>query len=183
MVCKITSTDHRRKVERAFTFVELMVSSALGLVLATAVVSLSYFTSRSFAAMTNYTDLALSSRMALDKMSRDIRLQRVLTTYATNAISLQDGSGNTLQYIYNPNARTLISVSGAQTNTYLTQCDSLQFWIYQHAVISNTFDCYSPAFVTNARLVQVTWKCSRPILGVKVNTEVSESAEVALRNH
>jgi hypothetical protein len=160
-----------------------MVSSALGLLLGTAIVSLSYFTNRSFVAMTNYTDLALSSRMALDKMSRDIRQQRVLTAYATNSISLQDGSGNTLQYIYNPNARTLVRAQGGQTNTYLIQCDSLQFWIYQHTVISNTFDCYTPAFVTNARLVQVSWTCSRQILGVKVNTEVGESSEIALRNH
>jgi hypothetical protein len=177
------STEYQRKSQQAFTLVELMVSSALGLLLGTAIVSLSYFTNRSFVAMTNYTDLALSSRMALDKMSRDIRQQRVLTAYATNSISLQDGSGNTLQYIYNPNARTLVSAKGGQTNTYLTQCDSLQFWIYQHTVISNTFNCYTPAFVTNARLVQVTWSCSRQILGVKVNSEVGESAEIALRNH
>jgi prepilin-type N-terminal cleavage/methylation domain-containing protein len=183
MVCRITCTERRRKIRQAFTLVELMVSSSLGLVLATAIISLSYFTSRSFAAMSNYTDLALSGRMALDKISRDIRQQRVLTAYATNSISLQDGSGNTLQYTYNPNARTLVRVSGGQTNTYLTQCDSLQFWIYQHSVISNTFDCSTPAFVTNARLVQVTWTCSRQILGLKVNTDVAESAEIALRNH
>ncbi len=183
MVCRITCTKRQRTRKQAFTFVELMVASALGLVLTTAVLSLCYFTSRSFAAMTNYTDMALASRMALDKMSRDIRQQRLLTAYATNAISLQDASSNTLQYIYNPGARTLVSVSGGRTNTYLTQCDSLQFWIYQHTTISNSFDCYVPAFLTNARLVQVTWSCSGKIRGLKVNTEVSESAEIALRNH
>ncbi|HLH54792.1 MAG TPA: prepilin-type N-terminal cleavage/methylation domain-containing protein [Verrucomicrobiae bacterium] len=180
---RITCTERRRKLREAFTLVEVMVASALGLLLTTAVLSLCYFTSRSFAAMTNYTDMALASRMALDQMSRDIRQQRLLTAYATNAISLQDANSNTLQYIYNPGARTLVSVSGGRTNTYLTQCDSLQFWIYQHTPISNSFTCYSAAVLTNARLVQVTWSCSAKILGLKVNTEVTESASIALRNH
>lgn len=176
-------TKRHREQRRGFTLVELMVALSLGLLLATAVLSLSYFTSRSFAAMTNYSDLALSSRMALDKMARDIRTQRVLTAYATNTISLQDANSNTLQYIYNPNAHTLVAISGGKTNTYLTQCDSLQFWIYQHTVLSNTFNCDAPAFVTNARLIQVAWTCSRQIRGLKVNTDVSQSAEIALRNH
>jgi len=64
----------------------------------------------------------------------------------------------------------------------VTGCDSLQFWIYQHTPRSNSFDCYDPAYVTNARLVQVTWTCSRQMLGVKANTELVESAKIALRN-
>jgi Tfp pilus assembly protein PilE len=170
------------RASRAFTLVELMVASGLAGIVVTVVAMLAYFTSRSFVAATNYTDMALLSRMALDNMSRTIRQASQLTAYATNSITLKDASGNSFQYTFNPAARTLINVSGGQTNTYLTGCDTLQFWIYQRTPISNSFDCYSPAYVTNAKLVQVTWSCSRQILGVKVNTEVVESSKICLRN-
>ncbi len=183
MVCKITCTNRSGRSKHGFTLVEVMVSSAIGLIVATALASLTYFTSRSFVAATNYTDLGLYSRMGLDKMSRTIRQQVQVTSFATNSITLQDQSGLRTSYIYNPTARTLVSVSAGQTNTILTQCDTLQFWIYQRTPKSNSFDCYDPAYVTNAKLVQVTWNCSRTILSAKVNTEAMESAKICLRNH
>ena len=160
-----------------------MVATGVAGLVVTAIASLSYFTSRSFVAATNYTDMALLSRMALDNMSRTIRQSRQVTAYSTNSITLMDGSSNTVQYIYSPTSRRLTSVSGSTTNTYLTNCDSLQFWIYQRTPMSNTFTCYSPASITNAKLVEVTWSCSRQIFGAKVNNEVVESASICMRNH
>ena len=61
-----------RKGQAAFTLVEVMVSSALGLMVVTVVAMLSFFSSRSFVAMTNYTDLNMASEVVLDKMSREI---------------------------------------------------------------------------------------------------------------
>lgn len=168
---------------RGFTLVEFMVASALGLLASTAILMMWAFTTRSFAAAANYTDLALASRKALDTMSRTIRGAKQVTAYSTNSLTVKDASGNSTRFTYDPGTRTLITVSGGQTTTNLTQCDSLQFWIYQRTPISNTFECYTPAFVTNAKLVQVTWNCSRPILGAKVNTEAIESAKITLRNH
>jgi len=37
--------------------------------------------------------------------------------------------------------------------------------------------------VTNARVIQVTWNCSRQIRGTKATTESVESATITLRNH
>jgi prepilin-type N-terminal cleavage/methylation domain-containing protein len=168
---------------RAFTLVEVMVATALAGIALTAMALLSYFTSRSFVAATNYTDMALLSRMALDNMSRAIRQSRQVTAYSTNSITLVDAGGNTVQYTLDPATRTLINVSGGVTNTYLTGCNSLQFWIYQRTPMSNSLTCYTPANVTNAKLVQVTWACSRQIFGANVNNEVVESASICLRNH
>jgi prepilin-type N-terminal cleavage/methylation domain-containing protein len=167
----------------AFTLVEVMVATALAGIALTAMALLSYFTSRSFVAATNYTDMALLSRMALDNMSRAIRQSRQVSAYSTNSITLVDASGNTVQYTLNPATRTLINVSGGVTNTYLTGCNSLRFWIYQRTPMSNSLTCYTPADVTNAKLVQVTWSCSRQIFGANVNNEVVESASICLRNH
>ena len=174
-------TKHSRV--RAFTLVEVMVATGLATMMAAALVFISMFTSRSFVALNNYTDMELGSQLALDKMSKLIRQGRQVTACSTNSLSLVDSSGNPMQFNYDPVAKTLTVAASGQTNLYLTTCDSLQFWIYQHTPISNTFDCYAPAYVTNARLVQLTWSRSRPIVGTSQSTETVESAEVALRNH
>jgi hypothetical protein len=168
---------------QAFTFVELMVASALALMAATVIAFFSYFTSRSFVAATNYTDMNLASRMVLDQMSRTIRASELVTAYSSNSITVQDTSTNLIQFTYTPSSRTLNCVSNGQSTTYLTDCDSLSFWIYQRTPKSNSFDCYSPAALRNAKLIQVTWTASRTILGAKVNTETMESAKIVMRNH
>ena len=50
-------------------------------------------------------------------------------------------------------------------------------------MISNTFDCYDSANLTNARVIQVTWNCSRNIMGKKATTDNVQSAKIAIRNH
>lgn len=179
MECKNTSISRRRA---GFTLIELMVATALSMVVATAIGLLAFFSSRSFVAMTNYLEMAQFSRLALDKMSMEIRQAGRLTVYATNSLTFQDVNGNPLRFTYDSGSRRLFRISGGVTNTYLTECDALRFWIYQHTVVSNTFDCYAPAYVTNARVIQVNWKCSRPILGTKATTDSVLSATIVLRN-
>jgi type II secretory pathway pseudopilin PulG len=172
-----------RRHRGAFTLIEVLVATGLAGVVVTVIAMLAYFTSRSFVAATNYSDMALLSRMALDNMSRTIRQARLVKACTTNSITLLDANGNTVQYTLNPATRSLVNVSGGVTNTYLTGCNSLQFWIYQRTPISNSFTCYNTATVTNAKLVQVTWSCSRKIFGANVNNEVVESANICLRNN
>jgi prepilin-type N-terminal cleavage/methylation domain-containing protein len=183
MACRSTSIETRGRARRAFTLVEIVVAVAVGLLVAAAIVALTGYTTRSFVAMTNYLDMALSSRMALDRMARDIRQNYQVRAYATNSITLEDANGTVSQYVWNPSTRKLFCVTGGKTNTYLTECDSLRFWIYQHNVRSNELACWDPATVANARLVQVTWTCSRQILSAKVNTEAVQSTTIALRNY
>jgi len=116
-------------------------------------------------------------------MSREIRQARQLTDYSATRLTFRDVDNNPLNFIYDPESRTLARVSGGQTNILLRGCDFLQFSKYQHTAISNTFDAYDPAYVTNSKLIQVTWACSRTILGAKVNTESVQSAKIALRNN
>jgi prepilin-type N-terminal cleavage/methylation domain-containing protein len=182
MGSKGMSTKPGRRARAAFTLIELLVASGVAALASTAIIALACFTTRGFVTMTNYTDMALASRMTLDKMAQSIRQMSSLTAFATNSISLSGAGGAALSYTWDPTKRTLVCVNGGKTNIYLSGCDSLQFSIYQHTPKSNTFDCYDPAYVTNARLVQVTWTCSRELLGVKANTELVESAKIALRN-
>ena len=176
------SSLHRTAVG-GFTLVEVMVASAIGLVALAVMGSFSWFSSRSFAAVANYVDLDQASQLALDKMSREIRQAHQLTDYSSTSLTFADVDNNPLSFIYDPETRTLARVSGGATNTLLRGCDFLQFSKYQHTAISNTFDAYEPAYITNTKLIQVTWMCSRKILGAKVNTESVQSAKIALRNN
>ena len=172
-----------RKGSAGFTLIEIMVASAIGVLALAIVGSLSWFSSRSFAAIANYVDLDQASQFAFDKMSREIRQAQQLVAFTSTSISLSDVDYNPLSFVYDPETRTLVRVSDGQTNTLLQGCDFLQFSKYQHTTISNTFDAYDPAYVTNTKLIQVTWTCSRKILGAKVNTESVQSAKIALRNN
>jgi len=176
-------TTGSRRQQSAFTLIEVLLASAISLVLAGILAMFFAFSLRSFAAMTNYADMNQRSELALDKMSKDIRQARSLTAYTTNSLTFLDVNNNSLQYAFDSSKGTLVRVSGGVSTTYLTNCDSLSFWIYQHTPISNSFDCYVPGAITNTRVIQVTWHCSRKILGTKATTESVESATLSLRNH
>lgn len=177
MACRNTCT------KSGFTLVEMLMATGLGALVATALVTMLIFAMRSFAAMTDYTDMQMESRLALDEIAKEVRQTKLVTAYSTNSVSLTDSSGNTVQYVYNPTAQTLSYITNGLTNVYLTNCSSLSFYIYQNSLIPNTFDAYTPAFVTNARVLQVTWTCYRQIMGRTANTECVQSAEIVLRNH
>src|SRR6266542_2623800 len=115
MECKSMSISDRGQA--AFTLVEVMVASALGLLLATAIATFAFFSSRSFVAMASYTEMNHRSQLALDKMSKEIRQARQLTAFATNSLTFADADRNDLSYTYNPGTRRLERVSGGQTNT------------------------------------------------------------------
>src|SRR4051812_17206615 len=166
MGCNGMYIEKKNRACAAFTLVEVLMATAISVLVVAAVLGLSVFSSRSFVAMTNYTDLGLASQLAMDKFSRELRQASSVSDWGTNSITFLDSDTNSVTFTYDPDRKTLSRISRGQTNVYLGECDLLQFAIYQHTPISNTFDCYPPAFVTNAKVVQVTWNCSRQTPGV-----------------
>src|SRR5438552_8582800 len=130
MDSKIISTKSCRN--SAFTLVEVMVAAALGLVALTAVGMLSWFSGRSFAATANYVALDQSSQLALDKMSREVRQAHQLTSFSPTSLSVLDVDYHPLAFVWDSDSRTLMRISGGETNILLTGCESLQFSKYQH---------------------------------------------------
>jgi prepilin-type N-terminal cleavage/methylation domain-containing protein len=165
-----------------FTLPEVLVASGLGALVALVVVAVSMQSSRSFVAIANYVEMDAHSQLALDTMSREIRQARSLTSFTPTSLSLMDQANHPLLYDYQSKPRKLVRVSGGLTNVVLTDCDKLTFSNYQRNVISNTFDAYNPAYVADTKLIQVTWVCSRRILGAKANSESVQSAKIVLRN-
>jgi Tfp pilus assembly protein PilV len=183
MDCKPTFTDRRRARQTAgVALMELMIAVALGMVAVLAILALFAFSGRNFAAMANYADLDRQSRKALDVMTMEIRNVRSLNSYSTNALVFTDADGATLQYTYSPGARTLTRSKGLQSEVLLKECDTLTFQAFQRNTISNSFDQYAATTNSTAKLIRVSWICSRTIFGLKMNTESVQSAKIVIRN-
>jgi hypothetical protein len=182
-LCLKSATSRLARHNRAaFTLVELMVASGLTVLALMVVMLLSLFSGKSFEALANYTGLDQEGQLALDKLSREVRQAHKVTAVSSNSITLIDKDYKTLQVTFDPASRSLMGTVDGVTTAYLTDCDFLQFTNFMHTPISNTFDAYNPEQVTNTRLIQVTWGCSRSIMGAKANTESIQSAKMYIRN-
>lgn len=168
------------------TLVELLVAVGISGILFAAVASLSLYTARSYAAMGNYADLDRASQNALDRMSRAIRQTKELTYYSTNILIFRKlNSSNYLYFWYVPSSKEVYTydTSVGVVQTLLKQCDFLTFHISQRNP-SNNFEFYPvmPNRPDLAKLIDVSWRCSRTIFGNKLNTESVQTAKIVMRN-
>jgi hypothetical protein len=179
---KTTSTTSTRARQRALSLVELLTSLGVGSILLVAILSLSFFSARSFAALTNYVDLDNHSRNALDHITREIRQADSLVSSSNHELEFKHGTGF-IRYHYNSTARTLTRNHNGRLTVLLRECDELQFRIYQRNPVPETWDQFD--LPTNdptlCKMVQLSWVCSRTILGARVNTESVQSAKVVIR--
>ena len=167
----------------------MMVSLAVGSIVGLSIMSFAFFTGRSFSALANYNDLDDKSRNALDIMTRDIRQVIELDSFASNSASTTIGlkaTNGVISYVYSRTNRTLTRISATgDTNKLLSECDTLAFGLYQRNPVGGTYDQY-PASTNNlaltCKLIQVSWTCSRKILGNTMNTESVQTAKVVIRN-
>jgi Tfp pilus assembly protein PilW len=172
------------------TLVELQIASAIAVILFAAVMSLAFYTARSFAAFTNYVDLDANSRNALDVMSSEIRQADLLTAATATSLTFQTTdpatlAQHTLKYVYDPDKKELARIfDGGAPDVLLSECSSLQFGTFQRnttASLDNAFIPVSTSQPNLCKVVQLTWICSRKILGKSSNTESVQSAKVVIR--
>ena len=182
MLLNTACTSISRRISGA-TLVELLVGSAIGAMVIGATLAFSLYTGRGFAGVVNYIELESQSRTALDGMVRDIRQADALTAFATNKLTFRDVNAQTLVYEYSPSLRTLVQTKAGKAQTLLKECDSLTFQIFQRNTTNGTFDQYPTTILaSNAKVVQVSWVCSRKIVGSKLNTESVQTAKIVIRN-
>ncbi len=173
-----------------FSLPEMMVVVLAGGIIMAGLVSTMVFVSRSFIAIGNYIDLDAASRHTLDMMSRDIRSAAAysLSSYATNRIVLANQDGSSFAYSWDPATTALIryytnaSGVGQQSQVMLTNCDILTFNIYQRNPTNNFQFISTTGNPGQTKLIDVSWRCSRQIYGVKINTESVQTARIAIRN-
>jgi prepilin-type N-terminal cleavage/methylation domain-containing protein len=176
---KVTSTKGRRA---GMTLVEVAIALGIGSVALLIMASLSSFTARSFAGLANYTDLDRMSRSALDTMSQQIRQTRRLTEGTTNRLVFEDSDGGTLQFFYDPSAKTLRRTkTGEPSKLLLSNCKQLTFSLYQRNPVGGSYEVYPTATPATCKLIQLRWTCTRDLLRAEANTESVQSAKIVIR--
>ena len=181
MVSKITSTKPSR-ARHGFVLSEAIVAVGVTGILLLAVCSFTMFAGRSFAALFNYVDLDDANRIVMDQLSRDIRQSSRVSDFSTNSLSLIDADGSQLVYTYVPSQRVLKRTdSSGIAKTVLKSCDTLRFDVCQRNPVGGTYDVYPAATPETAKVIDVSWVCSRTIFGRKENTESVQTARIVIR--
>ena len=170
-----------RGASRASTLLEMVIAMGIVTLLASAVVAIAMSSGRSFAEIMNYIDLGRDNRYAVDRVTRDLRQMSYLSAFDTNSLTFVDPNGSTVRYQYDPQARVLVRTQDGVSSTLLSQCDSLQFGIFERPPLTNTFDLVTATEATNCKVVSLTWNCSRGLLG-RTHTESAQTARIVLRN-
>jgi prepilin-type N-terminal cleavage/methylation domain-containing protein len=192
MEFKLTPSVKRSR-RAGFTLVEYMVAMGIGLLAMSAALVLWAYGTKTCASLLNYVDLSNTSKIALDRMSQQIRnAKRVQSCSANKLVLLVPGASatnlDTVTFAYDASQKTLkrtITNAGVTNDslTLLTGCSNFQFSVYQRTPISNSFGLYTNAFYTNtAKVIQMKWTCLRELTGDKSTIENQVAAKVVMRN-
>lgn len=171
-----------KRARSGFTTIEFLVAMGVGFLALAGVAALSVYTARSFAAMGNYMELDKNSRSALDRMTQLVREADGVTDYSDQSVTLSY-HGATIAFNYSPDQKTLtlVNTNGA-TDRLLTDCTFLNFQVYQRNPVAGTYDQYPvTADESAAKIVQVSWICTRRLIGNLLNTESVQSAKIVIR--
>ncbi len=177
------------------TLVEMAVALGIGSLVLLVVTAMSVYALRSFVAMGNYASLDTKNRLAVDRITRDIQQATGVVGFDQSGdvrwLKLTNAAlGITLKYTWYADERVLeCERTGQATQVYLTECDQWDFTLYQRTARPNAATAFFPATGPSgnpdpaiAKAVEMSWKCSRLLLGKKWNTESVQTARIALRN-
>jgi hypothetical protein len=183
-------TAQNNRSRAGFTLVETMVATGLGCLVLVVVLWTGIFASRSFTAVGNYREMESQSRIALDKLSRDIRQVDGLTNYSSTFLGFQTTDPNSgvkyaLTYTYNTNLLKLTRVYGTETNVLMTNCTYFHFDVFQrNPSLTNGGDLVALISTNQPGLVKAvdfTWICSVSNYGQIYNSQDVQSARVVIR--
>jgi prepilin-type N-terminal cleavage/methylation domain-containing protein len=180
-------TDNgRARFAQGMTLVEMLVAVAAGLIVVGAFVSVTLDVNSMVKATGNYADLDEYSRNTLDMLSRDVRNASSINAASTSTNLVLENSYTGRQITYSWDGSNVVTrTSGAGfAQMVLTNCNYLDFDYFTRVPQNNLqfIDITNAVSFSEAKLISVSWRCSRTILGVKMNTESVQTAQVCLRN-
>jgi len=179
MVLTNTYTRPRRS---GFSLVEYLVTLTITVLMIAAGAAASENFLRAVAFLTNSVDIDAKNRLAIDRMSREIRGCDAVDTASSNGLVLRAGT-NLIAFEYHPQRRELTrDHSETGTEVYLKGCDYVRFDLFRRNRLGDRYGEYPAATTANCKIVQISWVCSRRLLGFKANTGRMESARVVIRN-
>lgn len=183
-----TSHSARSMLIPGFTLVEMMVTVLVLSLLIATVVALSMYTTRTFCMIGNYVTLDSQSRNGSDVLGRQIRDASALISYRTNSnpylLFTNATTGQLVDIYYTNNSALMLAQTGQTTQMLLTNCNSWTFSLYNRApnITSTNVTFYPATNAASCKVINMTWKCSRNIMGSPMNTESVLTAQIVLRN-
>jgi hypothetical protein len=178
----VLTNTYIRGRRSGFSLVEYLVTLGLVVLIVGAGAAASENFLRAVAFLTNSMDLDAKNRLAIDRMSREIRGCDAVHAASSNELVLRVGT-NLVAFEYHPDRRELIRThpdTGAEV--YLKGCDHIRFDLFRRNPLGGQYDIYPAATTVNCKIVQINWVCSRRLLGFQANTGRMESARVVIRN-
>ncbi len=165
-----------------------MTILVVGILLA-AIVMFMTFSTRSFTAMYNYVELDDHNRLAMDQLTRDIRQCKRVVTCNPHELIVLDDDDLPLAYTFHPDREipgygrgVLVRVkNNGVEKVMLKGCDRLNFQVGQRNAINGSYEIFPAATAASAKVVNVSWLCSRTIFGRKENTESVQTARIVIR--
>ena len=174
------SSRRRKQLRRGWTLLETLVTLFGGSAIVGSIMVTGTTVSNTMVAIMNYNDLNKASRNTLDVMSRDLRNTAIVTRLSSNQVSVTNTiTGDSVSYVWDGNTLTR-TFNGAST-VMLTNCDTLVFSGYQRNPLNN-LQFVAADTPAETKLISVSWRCSRQILGAKINTESVQTAQICIRN-
>ncbi len=158
-----------------------MIAAGLSSLLMLVLASFTFYSARSCAALANYADLETQSRMAVDRITQQVRQTRGLDAGSATNLVFKDADGTPLEFYYNPSTKDLVRIKDGTTTVLLRNCDYMKFDLFQRNPVRGSYDAYPMAVPGTCKLVQLTWICSRTILGARANSETVQSAKIVIR--
>lgn len=195
-VCALVGSPQKAKRGApGVSLIEMIVSLGIGSIVLVVIGLLSLFGLRSFLVMGNCAALDDKNRLVADQITRELR-------QATGVLSFQaDADGQSLvltnslegygvTYRWRADARTLACEKADQPEFIcLRDCNSWEVLFLQNIPQASATQPFLPATnalgnvdLDQARVVSLSWKCSRPVPGSKIKTESAQTLQVVLRN-
>ena len=161
----------------------MIVAVGAGTILLLAFFSAFVTLSNTMVAIRNYDELDISSRSTLDLMNEDLRNTATVTNLTYTSVTVTNAT-DTIRYWWNTNNSTFMrQVNNSAATMMLTNCDYLSFAGFTRVPDVNfTFVPNSSGDPTRTKLISVSWRCSRTVLGIKLNTESVQTARICIRN-
>jgi hypothetical protein len=171
-----------RKSQAGFGLAETVMAAGIATLLVLILINFTMFSTKSFAALFNYVDLDDVNRVAMDRITRDVRQAKRVKSTTTTSLVLEDADGADLSYVYSPYTRLLVRTkAGSPPETILSECDRLKFDVRQRNPVAGSYDVYPAATPATAKVINVSWACSRTIMGRTENTESVQTARIVIR--
>jgi prepilin-type N-terminal cleavage/methylation domain-containing protein len=172
----------RRQAQAGVTLVELLVAVAIASLLMSLLAQVLFYSGRSLASLSSFTDLDFASNHALVDLSRDVREARELVQSTEQMVLLKDGLGRQIQYYWDKEGEVVRRIMGEDNRIVLRRCKEFRLTTYQRNVEPGALEPLPVLVPGTAKVLQVEWVCRQGPPGAFWSTESTRSTRFTLRS-